>query len=97
MTTTNTEDRLARLLDHGKNSGERLRRILIPRMTLPTENDVRGPQAANSLERHVLKGFDEDLEAGNQTAKHRANLAWACALTIDCVVDQVNEQGYFKQ
>ena len=65
-------------------------------MTLPAENDVRGPQASNSLERYAVKRFREDLQAGNQAAKHGAKLAWAGALTIDCVVDQVNEQGYFK-
>jgi len=65
-------------------------------MTLSAKNDVRRAQAANPLERHVLKRLDEDLEAGNQTAKHRANLAWAYALTIDSVVDEVNEH-YFKQ
>ena len=65
-------------------------------MTLPAENDVRRTQAANSLERDVMKRFSEDLETGNQTAQHRTNLAWAGALTIDSVVDQVNEQGYFK-
>ena len=67
-------------------------------MTLTTQDYVRGAQAANAFERNVLEWFDEDLEAGNQTTKHRANLAWACALTIDCVVDQVNQQAfYFKQ
>ena len=66
-------------------------------MTLAAQDDVRWTQAANAFERNVLEWFDEDFEAGNQTTKHRANLAWACALTIDCVVDQVNEQGYFKQ
>ena len=66
-------------------------------MTLTTQDDVRWTQTANAFERNVLEWFDEDFEAGNQTAKHRANLAWAYALTIDCVVDQVNEQGYFKQ
>ena len=66
-------------------------------MTLPAENDVRRTQAANPLERYVLKRLDEDLEPGNQTAKHRANLAWAYTLTIDSVVDEVNEQAYFKQ
>jgi hypothetical protein len=65
-------------------------------MTLPTENDVRRTQTANSLERHVLKGLDEDLEPGNQTAKHRANLAWTYTLAIDRVVYEVNEH-YFKQ
>ena len=43
-----------------------------------------------------MKGLSEDLEAGNQTPKHRANFAGACALTINCVVDEVNEH-YFKQ
>ena len=62
-------------------------------MTLTTKNDVRWTQTANAFERNVLEWFDEDFEAGNQTAQHRANLARACALTIDCVVDQVNEQG----
>ena len=66
-------------------------------MTLSTENDVRRTQAANSLERNVVKRLNEDFEAWNQTAKHRADLAWACALTIDRVVDEVNEQSYFKQ
>jgi len=66
-------------------------------MTLTTQDDVRRAQTANPFERDILEWFDEDLEAGNQTAKHRANLAWACTLTIDCVVDEVNEQGYFKQ
>jgi hypothetical protein len=65
-------------------------------MTLPAENDVRRTQAANSLERYIVKRLSEDLEAGDQTTKHRANLAWACALTIHCVVDEVNEH-YFKQ
>ena len=66
-------------------------------MTLTAQDDVRWTQTANALKRYILEWFDEDLETGNQTAKHRANLAWACALTIDCVVDEVNEQGYFKQ
>ena len=65
-------------------------------MTLPTEDDVRWAQAANTFQRNTVKRFGEDLETGNQTAQHRANLAWAGALTIDSVVDQVNEQGYFK-
>ena len=43
-----------------------------------------------------MKRLSEDFEAGDQTTKHRANLAWACALTIHCVVDEVNEH-YFKQ
>src|SRR6185369_11065291 len=87
MTATDTKDRLARLFDHFENSGQRSGRILIPRMTLPAENDVRRTETANSLERHVLKWLNEDLEPGNQTAKHRANLAWADALTINSVVD----------
>jgi hypothetical protein len=66
-------------------------------MTLAAQNDVRRTQTANAFERNILEWFDEDLEAGNQTTKHRANLAWASALTIDGVVDEVNEQGYFKQ
>jgi len=65
-------------------------------MTLTAENDVRGTQAANSLERNVMKRLSEDLETGDQTTEHRANLAWACALTIHRVVDEVNEH-YFKQ
>ena len=92
VTTTHAEDGLACTFDDVENSGQRLRRILIPRMTLPTENDVRRAQTAHSLERHVLERLNEDLEAGNQTPKHRAKLAWACALTIDSVVDEVNEQ-----
>ena len=66
-------------------------------MTLTTENYVRWTKTANALERYVLEWFDEDLEAGNQTPKHRANLPRARALTINCVVDEVNEQCYFKQ
>src|SRR3954468_12339384 len=96
VTATYTEDRLARLFDDVEHSGQRPRRILIPRMTLPAQNDVRRTQTANSFERHVLKWLDEDLEPGNQTAKHRANLAGAYALAIDGVVDEVNEH-YFKQ
>ena len=65
-------------------------------MTLTAENDVRRTQAANSLERHVVKRLREDLETGDQTAKHCANLARACALAIHRVVDEVNEH-YFKQ
>ena len=65
-------------------------------MTLTTQNDVRRPQTADAFQRDSVKRFREDLEPGNQTAKHRANLAWACALTIHSVVDQVNEH-YFKQ
>ena len=65
-------------------------------MTLPAQNDVRRAQAANSLKRHAMKRLSKDLKAGNQTTKHRANLARACALTIYGVVDEVNEH-YFKQ
>ena len=64
-------------------------------MALPAENDVRRLQAANALERNVVEWFGEYFQAGNQTTKHRANLAWAYALTIDSVVDEVNEH-YFK-
>ena len=96
MTTTQTENRLARMFDDVENSSQRPWRILSPWMTLPAQNDVRRTQAANSLERHVLKGLDEDLDAGNQTAQHRANLARAYALAIDSIVYEVNEH-YFKQ
>ena len=65
-------------------------------MALAAQNDVRRAQTSNSLERYAVKRFREDLQAGNQAAKHRAKLARARALTIDCVVDEVNEQGYFK-
>ena len=65
-------------------------------MTLTAQDYVRRTKTANALERDVLKWFDEDFEPGDQTAKHRANLAWAYALTIDSVVDEVNEH-YFKQ
>src|SRR2546423_1653112 len=65
MTTTNAENRLARLLDYFKNSGERLRRVLIPRMTLSAQDDVRRAQTANSLERYAVERFSEDLDAGN--------------------------------
>ena len=64
-------------------------------MTLTAQDYVRRTKTANALERDVLKWFDEDFETGNQTAKHRANLPRACALTIDSVVDQVNEQNVF--
>src|SRR6185369_6135892 len=96
MTSAHTKDRLARLFDYIENSSQQSGRILFPGMTLPAENDVRRTETTNSLERHVLKWLNEDLESGNQTAKHRANLAWADALTIDSVVDEVNEH-YFKQ
>ena len=66
-------------------------------MTLTTEDDVRRPQAADSFEGHAVKRFGEDLYTRNQTAEHRSNFAWAGALAIDCVVDEVNEQSYFKQ
>ena len=66
-------------------------------MTLTTQNYVRWTEATNAFERDVVKRFDEDLETGNQTAKHRANLARACALTIDGVVDQVNQQCVLLQ
>src|SRR5215203_247037 len=61
-------------------------------MTLSTKNDVRRSQAANSLERYVVKWFGKDLNSGNQTAKHGTKLTRAGALSIDCVVYQVNEQ-----
>lgn len=66
-------------------------------MALSTQNDVRRPQAADSFERHVVKRFREDFEAGNQTTQHRPQLARAVTLTVDCVVYQVNEQGYLRQ
>jgi hypothetical protein len=90
MTTTHAEDRLARMFDDVKNSRERLGRILVPRMTLSTQDYVRRPQTADSLERYTLERFDEDFEAGNQATQHRAKLARAGALTINCVVDKVN-------
>ena len=65
-------------------------------MTLTAKNYVRRSQAANPFERHVVKRFREDLEAGDQTTEHGANLARAGALSIDCVVDQVNEQGLLQ-
>jgi len=84
------------VFDDLENPCERLGRILVPRMTLTAQDYVRRAQTANSLERYALERFDEDLKAGNQAAEHRAKLARAGALTMDCVVDQVNEQGYFK-
>ena len=66
-------------------------------MTLPTQNDVRGAQAADSLERNGMKRFSEDRNSRNQTTQHRANLSRAVATSFDGVVDEINEQGYFKQ
>src|SRR6266513_1299971 len=51
MTTTDAQDRLACVLDDFKNSPERRRRVLIPRMTPPTQDDERRAQTANSFER----------------------------------------------
>jgi len=96
VTTTNPENRLACVFNDLENSSQRLWRVLVPRMTLSTQDDVRRPQAANSLERYGVKRFGEDLQPGDQAAQHRAKLARAGALAIDCVVDEVNEQGYFK-
>ena len=97
MTATHTEDRLACVFDYFKHSRQRLRRVFVPGVTLTAEDYVRRAQAADPLQRYAVKRLSKDLKTGNQTTQHRANLAWAGALSIDCVVDQVNEQGYFKQ
>src|ERR1043165_504422 len=94
---THAEYRLTRPLDHLKHASQRFRRVLIPRMTLSTQDDVRRLETADSLERNGMKRFGEDLEIGNQTAQHRANLSRAVAVSIDGVVDEVNEQSYFRQ
>src|SRR4051794_38237539 len=96
MTSANAEDWLTRLFDDREDAGQRLRRVHLPWMTLTAENYVRWTKTANAFERYVLEWFDEDLEAGNQTPKHRANLPRARALTINCVVDQVNEHSHKK-
>ena len=66
-------------------------------MTLTTQNDVRRTKTANAFERDMMERFDEDLETRNQTAQHRANFARAYTLSIDCVVDEVNEQCVLLQ
>ncbi len=97
MATADSENRLTCLLDDIEHSRQRLRSVLLPRMTLATQNDVRGFQAADTLERNAVKRLGEDLQTGNQTTQHRPNLTRAGALTVNCVVDEVNEQSYFKQ
>ena len=92
MPTTQTKNRLARLLDHGIHAGQRFRGIHLPGMTLSAENYVRRTKTANSLERNLMEWLDKNFEFRDQTTKHRANLARACALTINCVVDQIDEQ-----
>ena len=91
------EYRLARLFDYVEDTSQRFGRVVIPRMALSAQNDVRWTQAADAFERHAVKRFSEDFEAGNQTPQHRAQFARARTLTVDCVVYEVNEQGYFKQ
>jgi len=44
-----------------------------------------------------VKRFGVDLNAGNQTAEYRANLSRAVAVAVNRVVDEVNEQSYFRQ
>src|ERR1043166_2908650 len=90
MTTTDSEYWLTRLLDHRKHAGQRLRRVHLPRMTLPAENDVRRFQTAHSFKRYMVKRFDEDFEPGNEPAEHRPNFARACSLAVDGVVYEVN-------
>ena len=59
-------------------------------MTLPTENNVRRPQAAHSFEGDLVKGLDEDFESGNEAAENRPNFARARSLAIDGVVYEIN-------
>jgi len=66
-------------------------------MTLSTQNDVRRLETADSFERNGVKRFGEDFKARNQTAQHRANLPRTVAVSIDSVVDEINEQSYFRQ
>ena len=44
-----------------------------------------------------MKGFSEDLYAWYQAAEHRAQLTRAVTFIFDGVVDEINEQGYFRQ
>jgi hypothetical protein len=94
--TADAQNRLARPLDHVKHSRQRLRRVLVPRMALSTQNDVRRLETADSLQRDAVKRFGEDLQTRNQTSEHRANLSRAGALAVNRVVDEVNEQSYFR-
>src|SRR5687767_3487135 len=97
MAAADPEDRLARMFDHVEDTSQRFGRVITPWMTLSAQNDVRWTQAADAFERDAVKRFSEDFEAGNQTPQHRTQFARARTLTVDCVVYEVNEQGYFKQ
>ena len=97
MPAAHAKYRLPRLSDDINHARQSFRLIAVPGMTLPAQNYVRRAQTAHAFERHAVERFREDLEARNQTPQHGAQLARARTLTIDRVVYEVNEQGYFKQ
>lgn len=57
VTATDAEDWLFCFFDYREDSGQRFRGISFPGMTLAAEDDVRGSQRLNPLERNFSKGF----------------------------------------
>ena len=78
------------MFDDGVDSGQRLRRVHLPWMTLTAQDDVRWTEAPNSFQSYVVEWLDEDFEPGNQSSKNGPNFARARSLAIDGVVDEID-------
>ena len=65
-------------------------------MALATQDDVRRPEFANPGGGNDMERLYQDFQAGAHPAQRRAQFPRAGPLTVDCVVDKINEQFLFQ-
>ena len=87
LAAADAEDWLRCGANHMKGSSQRFDRILVPGMTLATEDDVRRTECLNEFRRDVRKWLSYNPQVGLDPLQGRANLARARALAFDGVVD----------
>jgi hypothetical protein len=93
MAAAHAEYWLLGFLYYFKDARQRFWRIVSPRMTLATQNNVGSAERHDTLERHRVKGLSQYLEIFAHTTQHLSQFARARALTVERVVDEIYKRG----
>ena len=87
VTATYPQDRLRGPVENFEDSGERLRRIALPRVALSAQDNVGRVEILDAIECDFRKRFSEDFKVGSHPFEGASKFARAGSLTIDCIVD----------
>src|SRR5687768_1306738 len=93
VASTNPEYRLPGIPDDFKNTSQRFRCVLIPWVALATKNNVRRLQRRDPLHRRRVKRLGQYLAISPDPPEGGPYFSRARALSINGVVDEVNEHA----